>query len=100
MFYGLTKVYTVENDLLPKSKKYDRLFKFINLEKGLIIGFILVIVGIALSISAYTDWQAISFGNIENNSVFRRVIPAVTLMLLGVQIILFSLFFSILGLKK
>ena len=100
LFYGLTKVYTVENDLLPKSKKYDRLFKFINLEKGLIIGFILVIVGIALSISAYTDWQAISFGNIENNSVFRRVIPAVTLMLLGVQIILFSLFFSILGLKK
>ncbi len=100
LFYGLTKVYTVENDLLPKSKKYDRLFKFINLEKGLIIGFILVIVGIALSISAYTDWQAISFGNIENNSVFRSVIPAVTLMLLGVQIILFSLFFSILGLKK
>ena len=100
LFYGLTKVYTVENDLLPKSKKYDRLFKFINLEKGLIIGFILVIVGIALSFSAYTDWQAISFGNIENNSVFRRVIPAVTLMLLGVQIILFSLFFSILGLKK
>ncbi len=100
LFYGLTKVYTVENDLLPKSKKYDRLFKFINLEKGLIIGFILVIVGIALSISAYTDWQAISFGNIENNSVFRSVIPAVILMLLGVQIILFSLFFSILGLKK
>lgn len=100
LFYGLTKVFTVENELLPKSKKYDRLFKFINLEKGLIIGLALVIVGVVLSILAYADWQAISFGDIENTSVLRRVIPAVTLMLLGVQIILFSLFFSILGLKK
>lgn len=100
LFYGLTKVFTVENELLPKSKKYDRLFKFINLEKGLVVGFLLVIAGIILSISAYADWQALSFGNIENTSVFRMVIPAVTLMLLGVQVILFSLFFSILGLKK
>lgn len=100
LFYGLTKVFTVENELLPKSKKYDRLFKIINLEKGLIIGLLFVILGVILSISAYAGWQAISFGNIHDTSVFRMVIPAVTLMLLGVQIILFSLFFSILGLKK
>ncbi|MDP2688312.1 MAG: glycosyltransferase [Aequorivita sp.] len=100
LFYGLTKVFTVENELLPKSKKYDRLFKFINLEKGLVTGLILVIMGIVLSISAYSDWQEISFGDIYNNAVFRTVIPAVTLMLLGIQIILFSLFFSILGLNK
>jgi glycosyltransferase involved in cell wall biosynthesis len=100
LFYGLTKVFTVENELLPKSKKYDRLFKIINLEKGLIIGLLVVILGIILSISAYSNWQEISFGNINDTSVFRMVIPAVTLMLLGVEIILFSLFFSILGLKK
>lgn len=100
LFYGLTKVFTVENELLPKSNKYDRLFKFLNLEKGLIVGLLFMIFGIALSISAYSDWQAISFGNINNTNVFRMVIPAVTLMLLGIQIILFSLFFSILGLKK
>lgn len=100
LFYGLTKVFTVENELLPKSKKYDRLFKFINLEKGLVAGLIMVIAGIVLSIMAYSDWQAISFGNIESTAVFRRVIPAITLILLGIQVILFSLFFSILGLKK
>ena len=100
LFYGLTKVFTVENELLPKSKKYDRLFKFINLEKGLVVGFLMVIIGIVLSLFAYNDWQKVNFGDINNTSVFRMVIPAVTLMLLGVQIILFSLFFSILGLKK
>lgn len=100
LFYGLTKVFTVENELLPKSKKYDRLFKFINLEKGLVAGLVLVIVGIVLSAMAYADWQAIGFGNIDSTSILRRVIPAVTLMLLGVQVLLFSLFFSVLGLKK
>ncbi|MRT18044.1 glycosyltransferase family 2 protein [Vitellibacter sp. q18] len=100
LFYGLTKVFTVENGLLPKSNKYDRLFQFINLERGLIAGLVLVIVGIVLSAMAYADWQAIGFGNIDSTSVLRRVIPAVTLMLLGVQVLLFSLFFSIMGLKK
>ena len=100
LFYGLTKVYTVENGLLPKSDKYDKQFKFINLEKGLIVGFLLVIIGIVLSIVAYNYWQELNYGDITNTRTFRLVIPAITSMLLGVQIILFSLFFSILGLKK
>lgn len=100
LFYGLTKVFTVENDLLPKSKKYDRIFKIINLERGLILGLLMVIGGIILSFLAYSDWQQLKFGDIESTSILRIVIPAVNLMLLGIQVILFSLFFSILGLKK
>jgi len=100
LFYGLTKVFTVENDLLPKSDKYDRLFRFINLEKGLIIGTILVLIGIVLSIYAYNNWREVNFGDIANSNTWRIIIPAITTILLGVQTILFSLFFSILGLKK
>ena len=100
LFYGLTKVFTVENGLLPKSDMYDRQFKFINLEKGLIVGAVLIILGVVLSFLAYNYWQEINFGDITNSSTLRLVIPAVTTMLLGVQVILFSLFFSILGLKR
>ncbi len=100
LFYGLTKVYTVENGLLPKSKNYDRQFKFINLEKGLITGVILILIGLTLSFIASSNWYELNFGNITNSKTLRLVIPAITSMLLGVQVILFSLFFSILGLKK
>ncbi|MCF6307094.1 MAG: glycosyltransferase family 2 protein [Flavobacteriaceae bacterium] len=100
LFYGLTKVYTVENGLLPKSKKYDKQFKFINLEKGLLVGGFLILTGLILSFTAYSYWQNINFGDITNSKTLRIVIPAITSLLLGVQIILFSLFFSILGLKK
>ncbi|OAB81809.1 glycosyltransferase family 2 protein [Cochleicola gelatinilyticus] len=100
LFYGLTKVFTVENGLLPKSNKYDRLFKSITMEKGLIVGAILVFIGVGLSLYAYSNWQELNYGDITNNSILRKVVPAITSGLLGVQIILFSLFFSILGLKK
>lgn len=100
LFYGLTKVYTVENGLLPKSNKYDRLFKFISLEKGLIVGCLFIILGIVLSVSAYSSWGATGFGDIEGVSLLRKVVPAITASLFGVQIVLFSLFFSVLGLKK
>ncbi|QIE59087.1 glycosyltransferase [Rasiella rasia] len=100
VFYGLTKVFTVENGLLPKSKNYDKQFQFINLEKGLIVGALLIIAGVVLSFLAYNYWQDINFGDITNSNTLRIVIPAVTTMLLGVQVILFSLFFSILGLKR
>jgi glycosyltransferase involved in cell wall biosynthesis len=100
LFYGLTKVFTVENGLLPKSKKYDKQFQFINLEKGLIVGALLIITGFVLSILAYNYWQDLNFGDITNSNTLRLVIPGITAMLLGVQVILFSLFFSILGLKR
>ncbi|MEZ4818159.1 MAG: glycosyltransferase family 2 protein [Flavobacteriaceae bacterium] len=100
LFYGLTKVYTVENELLPKSNKYDRVFKWINLEKGLILGAILIILGITLSILAVKDWQSLDFGDIVSKAVLRTIIPAITCIILGTQVILFSLFFSILGLKN
>ena len=100
LFYGLTKIYTVENDLLPKSKKYDQLFKVLTLEKGLIVGFLLILGALVATIYAYQNWQAVNFGDITGVSTLRTVIPAITALLLGVQTILFSFFFSILGLKK
>lgn len=100
LFYGLTKIYTVENELLPKSQKYDRLFKILTLEKGLIMGLLLILAAVITTIYAYLNWKSVSFGDITGQSTLRLVIPAVTILLLGVQTILFSLFFSILGLKK
>ena len=100
IFYGLTKVFAVENELLPKSKRYSKLFKFINLEKGLILGFALLILGFALSYQGFSIWEANNFGTLNTNTTLRIVIPAITTLQLGLQTILFSLFFSVLGLKK
>ena len=100
MFYGLTKVFAVENGLLPKSGRYNKLFKYFNLEKGLIVGFLTLIVGIYLSVHGLLAWKATSFSDLDPAETFRIIVPAVFTIMLGLQIILFSFFFSILGLKQ
>lgn len=100
VFYGLTKIFAVENELLPKSNRYTKLFKFINLEKGLIIGFILVCIGLFLSYKGLSTWKSTDFGTLETRTTLRTIIPAITALQLGIQTILFSFFFSVLGLKK
>ncbi|WP_255572967.1 glycosyltransferase family 2 protein [Hanstruepera marina] len=100
IFFGLTKIFAVENGLLPKSKRYSKIFKYINLEKGLIVGFSLLVCGILLSIKGVLIWEGKDFGALNTNTTLKIVIPAVIALQLGIQAILFSLFFSILGLKN
>lgn len=100
VFYALTKIYAVENSLLPKSNRYNKLFKYLNLESGLLTGGLLLITGIISSFYGIDLWKATGFGNLNPSETLRIIIPAVFTILLGMQIIFFSLFFSILGLKN
>lgn len=99
VFYGFTKVFAVTQNLLPKSNRYNSLFKYINLEKGLVLGFITTLIGVILSIYGLSLWSKNNFGVLEVRTTLRIIIPAVTTIIIGIQIILFSFFFSILGLK-
>ena len=100
VFYGLTKVFAVTHKLLPKSDRYDTIFKFISLEKGIVIGFLFTIIGIILSINGFTIWSKENFGPLNVTETLRIIIPAVSIIVVGIQIILFSFFFSILGLRN
>jgi glycosyltransferase involved in cell wall biosynthesis len=99
VFYGLTKVFAVTQKLLPKSDRFDTLFKYISLEKGLILGFLLVFTGFTSSIYAVSFWSDNHFGTLNFRETARIIIPAVFTIIIGIQIVLFSFFFSILGLK-
>lgn len=100
IFYALTKIFAVENGLFPKSTRYNKFFKFLNLEKGLIVGVLVLIVGFILSYKGLTMIDSTDISSLIPTRTFRLIIPAVFTILLGIQIILFSLFFSILGLKN
>ena len=61
---------------------------------------IFLIIGFVLSIKGFSIWDDTNFGNLNPSQTLRIIIPAVFTILLGIQIILFSLFFSVLGLKN
>ena len=99
-FAFYTKIYAIAEGLLPEDPKLNRLFKIFTLEKGLTIGLLVLAAGLALLLRAVWLWQQAQFGplpSMEEN--LRRLIPASTLILLGVQSIFSSFFLSVLGMK-
>lgn len=99
-FAVFTKIFGVTSGLLPPDAKLEKAFKYVKLESGLIVGVALFLAGLALSVFAVGSWEANSFGSLEPTKVLRLVIPAVTAMMLGSEIVLSSFFLSVLGLTK
>jgi glycosyltransferase involved in cell wall biosynthesis len=99
-FAVFTKVFGITEGLLPEDPRLTRLFRHVTLETGLIAGGLLFAGGFGLSVYALSSWEAQSFGPLDPSRTLRLVIPAATLIMLGLQTILSSFFLSILGLKR
>lgn len=99
-FFAFTKIYAVTHGLLPSSKRFNTIFKYLNLERGLIIGICIIFMGIFLTIKSFLIWYNADFKELIPQIVLRSAIPAVTFLILGFQIIIYSFFFSILGLES
>ena len=65
-----------------------------------LIGGLLLLVGIAGSIFAVSDWRAQHFGALNPSQMLRLVSPAVVALTLGFEIVLSSFFLSVLGMKR
>ncbi len=99
-FAFYTKVFAIAEGLLPEDPKLTRVFKTFTLEKGLIVGLLILLAGLAMFARALWLWKQANFGLLPSTEEnLRRLIPAATLMLLGIQSIFSSFFMSVLGLK-
>lgn len=99
-FSAFTKIFAIQNGLMPASNTVSKLFKIFNLETGIIIGLIFSIIGIGLSFFAFNKWNESNFGGLDVSYIMRLIIPGSVSIFLGIQIILNSFFFSVLGLNK
>lgn len=98
-FAIFTKVYAIQEGLLPPDKKLFNLLDRFSLEQGLILGTILFLIGFITSIIALFQWESTGFMALNPASTMRLVIPSVTSIALGLQIIFASFFLSVFQLK-
>ena len=99
-FAVFSKVFAITEGLLPADPRLQRMFRWVSLETGLVIGTLLVVVGIAGSVFAVSHWERTSFGALNPERMLRVVMPSVFALSLGVQIVTSSFFLSILGLRR
>lgn len=99
VFAVFTKVFATTQGLLPEDPRLNKLYDYIRLETGLVVGTLLLLLGLGISVYAFASWRARLYGPLNPSEILRQVIPAVTLIMLGLQTVLSSFFLSILGLK-
>jgi len=99
LFSLFTYVFGVNSNLLPDDKSTDKFLSRTGLEKGLILGGVMILLGFASSLGAVIYWSENRFGDIDPTFSMRLVIPGAILFTLGFEILFASFFISILNIK-
>jgi glycosyltransferase involved in cell wall biosynthesis len=99
-FAAFTRVYALNEGLLPKDRQATRLSRVLSLEVGIIVGALLVLGGTGGVASTVLTWSRANYGALQPQRVLREAIPSVTALTLGCQLIFASFFLSILALRK
>lgn len=99
-FAFFTKVFAISEGLLPEDPQLNRLMSYLTLEVGLIGGGAVLLSGLVGTIYAFIIWDSLSYGPLQPSNTLRVVIPAITALMLGIQIVFSCAFLSILRLRR
>jgi glycosyltransferase involved in cell wall biosynthesis len=91
------KVYAFTGHFIERDMLVDKLFKWFNLERGIILGVILFLLGLAVNLAILYQWVTVGFGG---QLRVREAVLAMTLIVIGVQTMFSSFFLSILGIRR
>ena len=101
VFFGVAaKVFAITEGLLPEDESFDRWFRYITLETGLIVGVVLLLAGLGIAASSVMSWSHAGYGPLPPVQMMRRTLPAMLCLMLGTEICFASFFLSLLGLKR
>ena len=99
VFFLLAKQHAIGAGVLPLGDNFRAFRRWFQLEYALLFAAALVLGGLAGIGVAIWDWSARSFGALDYSRMMRLVVPAVTLLAVGVQIAMAAFLSSILDLK-
>jgi glycosyltransferase involved in cell wall biosynthesis len=100
VFALFTKLFGITEGLLPEDPRLTRVFRVLSLERGLLVGAILLLAGVGVATYSAYIWSRSGFGPMNPFVLVRLVAAALVLITLGVEIVLSSFFLSILSLAR
>jgi len=100
MFFFISKLYALKFRLILGGEEWlQRFNRWFSLEKGVGIGSLIITSGLILAVRSFLIWTRAEYGDLVPGTVLREVIPAVTFIILGVQLVFNCFFVSVLNLK-
>jgi glycosyltransferase involved in cell wall biosynthesis len=92
-----SEMFSRSTGLLPPSKLADRLFKADPFEMGILLGGPLLLGGATCLFLALAKWKNVGFGDLTYPDTLRLIVPSVTGMSLGIQIMFGGFLLAVLG---
>ncbi|MBC8104970.1 MAG: glycosyltransferase family 2 protein [Anaerolineae bacterium] len=92
-----TKVVAISSRQCPPDQRVRKFFRVATLERGLVLGCVMLAIGLGLIAAIINTWKLGHFGALNPQITMRWVIPGATLTAAGLQTILSSFFISIIG---
>lgn len=96
IFAVFAKTYAITH-LEKKSENFEKLFKYITIERASILGISLFAMGVVICLVILIKWINSNFGGLNE---IKSSIIAITLLTIGIQTIFSSFMLSILGIKE
>ena len=93
------KVFATSQGLLPTSRFLTNFLRIASLERVILAGGFLLLFGTGLLTYAFTLWKDAGFGPLSYSENMRRLLPAATLILVGIQTVFSGFVLSVLGLQ-
>lgn len=99
LFSIFTAVYATSQGFWPESPAIRRLKGVWTLERGLAVGVLLGLAGLAGLVASVVLWSGTTFGKLPYDTALRVVIPSATALITSCQVILGTFFLGILGIR-
>lgn len=87
LFWTLAKSVAIQKQLVFADKAFKTARGFLKLERCLIIGFLLAVIGLTLAAYGLFYWYRLAFGPVAGNELIRIMCAASTLMCIGFQLV-------------
>jgi hypothetical protein len=97
--WTFAQIYGWRTGLLPPDRFSPRFFKAFHLERGLLVGGVLLLVGLGFNLWLVREWLARGLGPLEVQHTLRIALWGFTLMVVGAQVIFGSFFLGLLGMS-
>jgi glycosyltransferase involved in cell wall biosynthesis len=98
-FSVITHVYALHHNLLPRRSNFSKYYRYFQLERGVLLGGLLLLVGVLILIATVYLGLSRQFSDLGSSSTIRLVYSSSLLLIAGTQILFTSFVLSILGLK-
>ena len=97
LFGLLTRIYGMQMGFLPQKEALARFTEKATLEKGLIAGVLIFLLGVAGAIYSIVTWRSTGYGYLAYPDILRTVIPSAVAIIVGFEVALAAFFMGVLA---